>query len=629
MADIRFAGWNLGHACAFFGRSEITVWLSHKGLLGGLVTEKCQRKPYVNAYACHIAVSKGYTFVADVMLDAGCPENDRIGKPLTYYARLSGKSYVEEWADEKKKPLKLAKDVKALLRSFRECNHFDPKMWDKLKKVMDFDLWTDCGIESAFVLGPTKQTYFDVVVAFVEAVEGDSNAMWSILQVLCEYCPKRSFKWPSFRYFWKARTGASRATLDTRSLLDIAEIASSDFLVNCLHQSWASSITVDDATIENPVLLHLRTHFMDRPLVVKSLHGVRNKQVFEQTCQKLLDCSKSALCRILESGEQQVELIKVLRCHVDLADLYPQTNTVGDSYYELVIGQEINMGYRGVNRWASKIQPFPKQLAWFGKDASDWYRLYIMLAMEGYDELIRFSLKNGCHWESSMEIHMTRIAAILGHSKITDIFMEDSSCFLSCKEDRIYAAILGAAEAGRMNDLVSFSEILTGDVFSEEPAANFQFEILRQPENEARVELQLPLSTDETHQTVVLRSPLCAVLFGCVINPSVTDGVWSEHVLVLEYIMKKANAGLMAVLRSLVLVISATKICYHSYQPGFLDLVRYLLNNSSVNHLRAQVEIEYMSRYVFDVCRFHCEENNSIYTNLLEKWMTLVSTKLH
>lgn len=68
-----------------------------------------------------------------------------------------------------------------------------------------------------------------------------------------------------------------------------------------------------------------------------------------------------------------------------------------------------------------------------------------------------------------MEVEMTRIAAYFGHSIVVGIFLNSSkNSFLSSVGDRCQSAILGAAEAGRCNDVMHLA-VGRRDIFSRDP----------------------------------------------------------------------------------------------------------------------------------------------------------------
>jgi len=93
-------GWNLLHASAYFGRSEIIIFLSaHKDWML-LVTQLCTRMPWVNAYAAHIAIEKGNINAASHLLFFNCPPIDANGKSIEKYAIQSKHKFVQVWSKD-------------------------------------------------------------------------------------------------------------------------------------------------------------------------------------------------------------------------------------------------------------------------------------------------------------------------------------------------------------------------------------------------------------------------------------------------------------------------------------------------------------------------------------------------
>jgi hypothetical protein len=68
MKDIRCDGWNLAHACAHLGRSEIALSLKSGAGWRALVGEKCGWDRAEKGFAVHIAIDKEFVFLADVFL---------------------------------------------------------------------------------------------------------------------------------------------------------------------------------------------------------------------------------------------------------------------------------------------------------------------------------------------------------------------------------------------------------------------------------------------------------------------------------------------------------------------------------------------------------------------------------
>jgi hypothetical protein len=75
--EVRCNGWNVMHACAHFGRSEIALWFLSQDAMEALLKAPCNRKPADKLFAVHLTVQQGFIFLADQFLEAGCPSQDQ------------------------------------------------------------------------------------------------------------------------------------------------------------------------------------------------------------------------------------------------------------------------------------------------------------------------------------------------------------------------------------------------------------------------------------------------------------------------------------------------------------------------------------------------------------------------
>jgi len=83
-------GWNVLTFASYLGRVEIVAYLfTRKQAFDSLVKTRCQRKPYENAYASHVAASRGHLILAEALLEMNCPDTDRKGKTVESYAKKS------------------------------------------------------------------------------------------------------------------------------------------------------------------------------------------------------------------------------------------------------------------------------------------------------------------------------------------------------------------------------------------------------------------------------------------------------------------------------------------------------------------------------------------------------------
>lgn len=94
-----------------------------------------------------------------------------------------------------------------------------------------------------------------------------------------------------------------------------------------------------------------------------------------------------------------------------------------------------------------------KQLAFMMRPKSDIYHIHIILATEGFADLLEYCLRNLQGWTVHMELDVVRIAAFYGHSSILDLFLSGEG-LLSTVSCRIRAALFGLGEAGRSRDMI-------------------------------------------------------------------------------------------------------------------------------------------------------------------------------
>ena len=87
--------------------------------------------------------------------------------------------------------------------------------------------------------------------------------------------------------------------------------------------------------------------------------------------------------------------------------------------------------------------------------------LRVILAVEGHKELVQLCRNLPSTLDVDVEVTMTRIASCMGHLSATETFLRNSSDSeegQSSAADRLQAAILGAAEAGRTPELHDYMD---------------------------------------------------------------------------------------------------------------------------------------------------------------------------
>ena len=110
------------------------------------------RKPYVGVFASQIALSKGHTFVSEVMLNAGSPSKDKRGRDLMHYVKLSKSDFV-------------VSHVKLLLEPFASDQAPFRKTMEFLTTsgCLDYARWGKCNISRSTDPISNGTTFPDVI----------------------------------------------------------------------------------------------------------------------------------------------------------------------------------------------------------------------------------------------------------------------------------------------------------------------------------------------------------------------------------------------------------------------------------------------------------------------------------
>ena len=149
---ITLNGFNLVHACAHFGRTEITTWLyiHARDDWEGLVNAHSTRKTSEKATAAHIAVSRGFTSLADLLIGPfGCPTVDGSGVTLDVLALASSHQYVRDWGKRKTAPLLLCKDVEKLKKEVAKGSYHAAKRHIRASNCLHIGRWGDADIHTS------------------------------------------------------------------------------------------------------------------------------------------------------------------------------------------------------------------------------------------------------------------------------------------------------------------------------------------------------------------------------------------------------------------------------------------------------------------------------------------------
>jgi hypothetical protein len=199
----------------------------------------------------------------------------------------------------------------------------------------------------------------------------------------------------------------------------------------------------------------------------------------------------------------------------------------------------------------------------FGELSSAW----MVLVVEGCEDLLRWSLvPERDAWNSKLEIDATRLAVYLNHNKLIKIFLQSDLEFSSSKTDRLFAAALGTAEAGRVPDLaVCMTELRNKGVSLQPMLSNLSAEYD-------------DLQSDQNDKCI---SVLSSSLAGCAIYyclSSTEAETLSDHIpqfAILPWLRDNVNMDVAAFVRAASLILS--NVVYH-FGPydRFVDAFTYV-----------------------------------------------------
>ncbi len=438
-------GWNLLHYSAFMGRIEIIGWLSTQSVWSSLVSQASTRKPFVGAYAVHIAARNGHLHVCDLLIALKVPLEDKKGKLPDDYTEKSKYEFVRKWAADNRKPQSLKKEVEKLLRQVEERK--------SAKQIKDFIISSGClDIENWLACDVRSFDKKLLGISFRDA-----------LHALCKNSDVDLARWICFRLYFSCRTRSreenfwgqgciprGQKLIARDDLLSIARERRYDDLVGHLQGKWFKEISCIDPLTQNPIL--------------ESALGGDERLVDVRAAVLRID----ALVYVVKSSIDEIEDIVLKGGRVkELGELLSITAAARKA-----VMAETDDIFSGTNRMSrylhQTLRPFKmNQRLWqhgttgrsvafpmlFEGEMED--QAHIILAKEGYTDLLHFCLSNIQGWTAAMELNVVRVASFFGHASIVDMVLNPNGAFElhSDEKERHNAAILGAGQALRYRDL--------------------------------------------------------------------------------------------------------------------------------------------------------------------------------
>jgi hypothetical protein len=207
--DVRCNGWNVMHACAHYGRTEIALWFISQDVLVPLLKEPCSRKPCDKLFAVHLAVQHGAVFLVDQFLEAGCPPQDQNKRSVVWHAKKSKHEFVKEWGKDMSaandKPVALEKDIAKLYDLLEELGADkveNVKRHITKSKCLDAETWLDCSYRANGLQGPLGKAYWQVIRRCCSFTDADF-IVW-ICREVSYFKECRRFQYSSeFYMFWE------------------------------------------------------------------------------------------------------------------------------------------------------------------------------------------------------------------------------------------------------------------------------------------------------------------------------------------------------------------------------------------------------------------------------------------
>eukprot|EP00985_Skeletonema_marinoi_P006234 scaffold2699_cov140-Skeletonema_marinoi.AAC.8 len=442
--DDLVGGWNLLHYSAFMGRIEIIGWLSTQPVWNSLVSQASTRKTFVGAYAVHIAASCGHLHACGLLMGLKVPLEDKKGKLPDDYAKKSKYEFVREWAADRAKPQALKKAVKKLIRQVEEQKSVSQiKHFIISSKCLDIDNWCSCNWYSF------DEELLDI--SFRDA-----------LHSCCKHSDIELAKWICFRLyfsrgyagnFWDRdrndRAQNDEELLSRDDLVSFARERGYDDLVDQIQWKWFKDISCSDP--------------LTRDSILESALGGDERMVDVRAAILRIDIlvnvaksSFSAIKDILQRGGRVDELGELLRINASAREAV--MTEMGD----ISIDERHDLSYslrpfKMTERLSQqrKHNPVSQLLLFAEKGYGVQERAHIVLAAEGYTELLRFCLSNISGWNAAMELNVIRTASFFGYVSIVEMLGSPDGAFAlsSDEKERHNAAILGAGQALRYRDL--------------------------------------------------------------------------------------------------------------------------------------------------------------------------------
>jgi len=463
-------GFNLLHLSAFLGRIEIVAWIYTTHLWDALVKEVSERKPYTNCKAIHIAAGEGHICIVDLLIKFGCDEEEVVdGKALHDFALASGHDFVHQWVTKRESKKEIMSKPSSLELNVQQLLHLLSTRDTPIENIKRHIIDTKCLHIKSWGYGSKYDILSSFGISFGDVInECCKRNNVEFVEWLCV----RMVFWPS-RYdylnFWNTDHVDEPKRLDHNELMALSKDFGLVNLTNILSKnSWTKSISCID-----PLASKL---FSILALGDKSSSTIQSKLLYATSLMKLSGVAHDQIKSLLRNGgscediNQLIIAYKDIRIHLeeegglseDLIDNDYDIKTIAENMALSMEGHNYSNDYIWKD-YTRNDHPLNQTNFSEGKCLHDLSSVHIMIAMEGYSELVRFCKKNFYGWTDEMEFDVVLVATYFGHHEIVDLFLsgaeDENLSMISPMELRVLGAMLGASEAGRYKDIIHYNSL--------------------------------------------------------------------------------------------------------------------------------------------------------------------------
>ena len=439
-------GWNLLHFSAFMGRIEIVAWLYTQPVFWqSLVVQACQRKPFQGAFAVHIAAMQGHIILVELLLDMKVSQEDDQGNTPESYAKKSQHTFAQDWALRIEKQQEKPRARERIIQKLFQLTKSSQTTPDSLKtfiitsKCLDKETWNDCVY---YEKGPMGYSCGDILHVCCSTFPDKSFVLW--------LCARLYFLDNEHYGFWRNDLAIKTQPLTRDYLFSVAKDKGYNDIVRYLSKQLFVDIRCADPMTYNFVLVSA-LGIGDSLLETRA--SILRVLILLQIAKKTNDEFRN----LVKRGGSSTYVDEILRisstvkkCLVDEGYAQEGYNDRGSAISGVV--KLIDMSTYVIQDYKRDEHSLFKQLA-FRKISGGSNHVHIILATEGFAELLEYCLRNLQGWTVDMELDVVRIAAFYGHSSILELFLTGEG-LLSTVSCRIRAALFGFGEAGRSRDMI-------------------------------------------------------------------------------------------------------------------------------------------------------------------------------